>query len=652
MVGLTADLARARAASRGPVETAILALAAAGRDDEAEKQASEALARWPESEAARRVLRAAAERRRRAEAARFMAEAEAAAATGDTEGALAALARAAGVALAPDREAIERRVREVEAAARSRREAARVEEVRRLLHAADPREGLLAYLELPEPLRASVRAGDAGEPVRWLELTARGAARGRVEAVLALARARELVGADAARALAVLAPHAGTLDRVPEARRVTQAAEARLEARRLVRAMEIIAAAQAAFAAGRAEEAGRRLDDPALRDLPEAERCLVESLRESIARIVARERRETEVSRLRQGGHLLDARDLAAELAASAEGEEQARWEGERRALQQAIQEAFRVEVHEPAEPLDGGFAPFPRFAFWDTVSWLTADGRSLVLAEGIGLRVVINVVERAGLVVRTAVLVRTPEPVDKPWVEVIGRTLWLVSRSGAVLALSLDGWEVLVFRAAPERSAQDLAPVPALPSGRAGPRFVWMKTGHPDGPGEPMGVFALQDHRPPRLLPGVTHAVALRGMPEARVASLVGDAIVLYEDRGVPLPGGRGEALGGKALGVALRPDGEGLVALVEIARGEQRDLAWVDVPFHGAPRAPQIIEDAVPAGTGRIHSGRDPGVVVITLWNRQGRQSSPSPRCRRRTPRRRGSPRSGASPTRPRGW
>ncbi len=112
-----------------------------------------------------------------------------------------------------------------------------------------------------------------------------------------------------------------------------------------------------------------------------------------------------------------------------------------------------------------------------------------------------------------------------------------------------------------------------------------------------------------------------LHGAPEPRVVSLLGDTIILYEERGVPAPEGRLVAPGGKVCDVAMRPDGEGVVALVEIARsgGDRSALAWVDVPFHGAPRPPQVIEGANPEGA-MISRARDAGLVVASVFNYDG--------------------------------
>jgi hypothetical protein len=262
IVSLTDEIGRLRAAARGPAEEELARIVAAGHDDEAEQKAALVLARWPESEAARRVIRAAEERRRKAEADRLAAEAEAALAAGDAAEARARLTHALASVRGPEREALERRARAIDAASRAARDTLAVDRVARLLGAADLREGLVAYLTLDEALRARVRevAKDHGaEAVAWLDLTGRGAPQARVEAVLALGRARsELAAGDAKAALATLEPQKAALERVPEAKQIAREARASLEALRMAHAQEARLAAKAALAAGAPAEALRR----------------------------------------------------------------------------------------------------------------------------------------------------------------------------------------------------------------------------------------------------------------------------------------------------------------------------------------------------------------------------------------------------------
>ncbi len=226
-------------------------------------------------------------------------------------------------------EGIARRAREIEAELRARQEAERIEQVQRKLCASDPREGMLAYLELDEVHRAGLREGKPGDRLRWLDLS-RGTPRARVEAVLAFEHARERVAVDPDVGRALLAPHLAALERVPEARRLVREAEDRIHERRIARARDALRGASSALAAGRAEAALAAIDE-AMRDLPDSEWATAEALRAEALRIIAGERRATEVARLRRDERFFEARDLAATLASEAEGEARARWEAERR---------------------------------------------------------------------------------------------------------------------------------------------------------------------------------------------------------------------------------------------------------------------------------------------------------------------------------
>jgi hypothetical protein len=448
--------------------------------------------------------------------------------------------------------------------------------------------------------------------------------------VVALERACERVEPDPEAARALVAPHLGTLERVPEARRIFGEAGVRMAERRAAQARAAVQTACVALTGGRAEEALGLLDDATLRDLPETERGPAERLRAEAARMAARQRRAGEVGRLREAGRLFEARDLSATLAAEAEGEERARWEAERREIQAAIQRAFRVEVDEEPRPFDGGADPLPRLWFDSTVRWLTADGRAFVLVETLGPRVVVNVVEREGLVVRAAVLLRAPAPFPCWWFEVIGRTLWLVSERGAVLALSLDTWDVELFRPSldpvPGGRLAYLPLLPSVPWTESGsaprPRFLWVLVESADGRDPDIRVYDLADRRPPRVLPSMLHAMPLPGMPEPRVASLLDDAVVLYEERGTPAPEGSLAVPGKKVLGVTPRPDGRGITALVETAGpgGDERGgIGWVEVPFQGGAATLHPIEGAI-ADHEVLGRAAEAGAVIASFFTREG--------------------------------
>jgi O-antigen/teichoic acid export membrane protein/tetratricopeptide (TPR) repeat protein len=255
------EIARARALLREPLEEEIGRLIVAGRDDEAERNAAEVLARWPESEAARRALRAIEERRRRAEVERLAAEAEVALARGETAEALSLFGRALlSAGRGPEREAIGRRVHAIEEAERERRASESVERACRLLDddETDPRDGFVAYLELTEALRERVRARSPREELGVLDLIAeeRATDHAKVEAVIGLGRVGMLAQSDPEAALAALEPHGALLGRVPLFRRIARDAALSRERR----------AAELRAEEARAEEARTLADKVSRRD--------------------------------------------------------------------------------------------------------------------------------------------------------------------------------------------------------------------------------------------------------------------------------------------------------------------------------------------------------------------------------------------------
>jgi hypothetical protein len=616
LAGLAAEIARARAAERGPIEAQLGVLVAAGRDAEAEQLAGEALARWPESEAARRALRAVEERRRRADAERLAAEAEAALATGDTAAAQARLARALAVVRGPEREALERQVRAIESAERASREARAVERVAGLLAAADPREGLLAYLDLDEALRE--RAQMSQDVVRWLDLTARGAPHARVDAVLALSRARaHLARGETEAALTTLGPHLATLDRVPEAKRVVREAEAGAAARRAARAREAVAAARAALARGAAAEALRRLDEATLRGAPEPDREAVVALRAEAAAAAARADRISMLGHLRAAGKLFEARRVAEELAANADDPERARWQAERRSLQAAIQGEMRVEVDEERSPIDDTSALSPLISRWDATRWLSADGRSLVMAESYDRWILVHVYDLVDRIVRARVVLEAPERTGNVSLDVTGDTVWLLAGRGVLVALSMTTWEVKLHRPSAEVLPPDTTTasnVFPLSEGSAVPRFLWV---------EPFAarishrarVIDLEQRRLGREVPEASRVTDLAGAREPRVVCFRDAALVLYEPGGAAAPGGRVEVPGTTPVGVAVHPDGRGLVVLVRTdpAPDQGRQYAWVVVPEGGPPGPLHLIEGADAECPALIARSGDAAIVAV---------------------------------------
>jgi hypothetical protein len=606
---LAAEIARARAAARGPAEAELAALVDAERDDQAEQKAREMLARWPESEPARRAQRTLEERRRRREVERLAAEGDAALAAGDAGLSCARLRQALAAVRGPERGDIEKRLRRAEGVERALREAARVADVERRLGAGEAREGLLAYLDLDEALRPRVAPGAFAEVLAWLQLVGRGAPRAQVDAALALAEARRRVDADPEAAAALLGPHAALLDRVPEARRVAREAEARGDGLRAARALGELSAARAAWAAGDAAEALRRLDEATVRALAPGDRAEAAALRAEVERHREVERLGAAALGLRATKRLFEARAAAEEAARAAQGEARARWEAERRAIQDEIQRAFRVEVDETPVPINEGGAPLPRNKDGETPRWLIEDGSAVVLADEQAGWFRVRVANVGGAEARVTVMLRAPESFERAWAEVRGRTLWLIGTRGALLALSLDGWDVLLFRRGREVVPDGAEAVGALLAAYPEePPHVWLAMG------SHARVIDVNGRRA-REIPDV---VALRPMASMAVvmARRHDELTVSYAPRGTKMGGPIASS-----EGFVTHPDGARMVALFRARDADGAfSLAWMASLPGDMPDEPQIIAGADGLRPAGMVSAREPHLVVIFFWTRAG--------------------------------
>jgi hypothetical protein len=627
IAGLATEVARARAAEREPIEAALRELVAAEKDDEAEKKAAEVLARWPESEAARRALRVVEDHRRRAQTERLVAEADAAFAAGDTAAACAQLAQALAAARGPEREALERRVRQIEAAEHAGRRVAAVDRVRGLLSAADPRAGLLAYLELEdEELRDKIRTYAGSEHVLLLDAVGRGAPQARVDAVLALRKARaEVTSGEGEAALATLAPHLSLLDRVPELKPIAREAETRAAARRAARTGEDVASARAALAAGDAASALLRLDPQALRHLPEPEREAAAALRAEATALVARAEKIAKLGQLRAAGKLFEARRIAEELAADAGAEDRALWLAERRSIQEVIQRDFCVTVDDRPTPIDDRSVVMGTVTMWDAQRWIAADGRTMVMAQSIGRWLFLHVIDVMDRTVRARVSLRTPSDAGSPSVHVTDDVVWLLAYGGELLALSLDTWEVKLHRTSAEVVPPDTnVASSAFPLGDGGaPRFLWVAPFTKEWT-YAARVIDLEQRRLGREVAPAERVADLPGAREPRILSFRTEALVLYEENGTAVSGGRIEVPGATPAGAALHPDGRSLVLLVQ-ARSAQSPwaYAWTLVPFGGPPGPLHPIEDALACSPAGISRAGEAGLLAIQF------HTSPSERA-----------------------
>jgi tetratricopeptide (TPR) repeat protein len=385
---LSDGIAAARAVERAPREARLAALLSAGRDPEALAEAEGILARWPESEPARRALRQLEERQREGAGRRHLSQGEEALARGEAAVALEHLQRALGSPLpAPDRQRALGRVREAEALAHEQAVRAEVDQVVAQLGDADRARALAAYVELEKEARAAVRARVPGLPaLAWMEAipSARpgGRVRVAVEAVLALSRASSLVEKDTAAAAALLAPHERVLEDVPLFRSITERARVAAAAERSRRATAELREAEEALSGARLDRARALLDHVDLRALSESARAAAAKLEADLAVAEQRRAEERRFDQLRAAGAFRAARAAALAMAARDDGAERTRWTAEAAAIAEGARRSFAIQVEE----LSGGpellHNPNISRVARDASAWVADGGRELVLCN------------------------------------------------------------------------------------------------------------------------------------------------------------------------------------------------------------------------------------------------------------------------------
>jgi hypothetical protein len=378
------------------------------------------------------------------------------------------------------------------------------------------------------------------------------------------------------------------------------------------------------------------------RDLGDEDHAEAEALRAQAARILTHDKRVADVGRLRRTGHLFEARALAGELLAEAPLEERPRWEQERQAIQEEIQRAFRVEIDREPFPFGEGASPDATQTTMEASVWLTEDGRTLVLAEAQRDRVWVQLVDVDSRMVRVQMALRTPEPMKSVVFHVLGSTAWLTSTRGCVLAIDVERFTVELFRPAREMvpPGHHVGGVAiAADRGAAGPRYYWIQPADKDGYACPVQVVDLETRRVVREIPEVIRLAALPGMREARIACFKPAGLVLHEERGVPVPGGRFPRQDVAVVHATVHPSGEGLVVAGQIAptpwhverhpapgsrrkkspessgTAEPSVTVLVDLSAAGPARAQWIIDDMGDGSVLGLASSRDTGLLGVLL-------------------------------------
>jgi hypothetical protein len=449
---LVAQVARRYA----PLEAHALEAYEAGHVDDAEQQAHDVLARWPDSHAARSLLGHIEAQRKQSRVDALLARADSAMAARDFALAAGLLreARALDVTSEERRASIAARLEQVAAAAREQAAHAQVSEVVALFAQERLEEGLFAYLGLDGAQRAEVRHTHSTAMLAWLEdmgaPPAGARAKAAVQAVLALARAcAALAQDDGHMAEAEIAAHEKMLQKVPAWRAVQKEAAEAITRSERARAQEGIARAAALLDTGGDSAQARALADaidPCR--LAEPARAALEALRARLAYAESRAAIEARIERALARGDLLDARDVAdAGLAmAIALPDERAAWQRRRDDLNARLRRAWCIQVC----PGDGrpildrlGVDPYAL----GHGAPITPDGAHFILAVSLRCWLFLRMISTRDMRVTQYVLMRTPAPLLLDTITVLDDELTLTGKQGKILRLKRDTWDVIAWR-------------------------------------------------------------------------------------------------------------------------------------------------------------------------------------------------------------
>jgi hypothetical protein len=643
---LEGALAARRAQERLPLEAALTGLLEGGHVDDAEPRARALLARFPDSEVARRVLRTLEEVRKATQTRQLLADAEEAAARAELTLALSLLGQALaagprGEQLAP----IQARVEEIKATLRDRAEHAEVEKAIALLGDRDRLPGLLAYLALTDPQRSRVRARVALPHFAWLsEIGSSERPRAAALAVIALERAGSLVAEAPQAALERLDEHERTLRSVGHRAEIELEARARLGTLRRETAARRIEEARVCFEEGALERAEALLAPELLGDLDEKNRARCEQLRARIAPVLERRLLVATFEKRRREGALLSARDAADALLAREGEPERERWAAIQGELGAEIRKAFRLRVDATPRPVRSlrhidleNVSGVPRL--------LRPGGRVAPFVQTSGRWVFVRVIDLASRIEQARILLSTPAPLELLGTQVDGDRLVVVGTLGAVLELDLTDGNILGWyeSAAPERREptpdrdtmhgdvdlsaheeviDDAVLVP-------GTRLLWRVVQNARARRRSVHIVDLARRRIVRELGGSTGRVFLALLVERKeplmvVVSYDDETLVFHDRRGAPLRDGK-LAIAAIPWGIVVAPRGEQIVIFTG---GRKNKKGGTDTSLRWCTYTPGV--GASPEQTVEGVGGRDFVAVadrasgLIHLWNRTSADDS----------------------------
>jgi superfamily II DNA or RNA helicase len=619
---LAREVARAREEARRPLDAEVARALGEGAIDEARRLAEGVLARFPESEIARRAVRVAADQQRAREAERLVDEAADGLARADVDGASDRLRRArATLAASPGSESLSARIDGLEADARERALGAKVDVIVRRLAEPDLRPGLLLYASLhQEDVRRRVREASGLPLLDGLErlLGRRSEPQAAVGAVLALAGATAMAEQQPEAALAKLAPHARALAGLAEVSSLENRLRERILDDRRRRLAELLVTARAALDGGDAQRALQTLAKADLRDLGAAERDNVEALGARARTLLDERQLEASYERLLRTGDPLGAREVAEQLLGRAAEAVRERRQAQVTAATAEARRAFGVWASVVDEGAGGAAsargapttielgAPVSISDYRDEpLQWLDLEARSLAVVECCDRWVFVCLADLASGRVRARAVVRVPEPLDYPVVHV-SRTgaLVIAGCSGAVLELSLATWNPMLWRA----SSEIAPPGEVVDHIIVAPetRLAWVDSRPTEGSGHTR-VVDLERRRVVRVVSKGWWFEPIVGPGETRVVCVHDNRddtqLSVHDPRGAVIEGGRID-LPADVRAATVHPSGRGLFVLVGNEEGEEEEedketFGYVEVDPAGRSSPPVWLRGTNPSNS-----------------------------------------------------
>jgi len=444
---LRAELATARANQRAPQERELARLLEQGDYDQTESAALRLLAQWPESRVARKALNHARQVRQRQLADGLRARAEESLRSGAYAQAADLLRRARE--LGDGSPELEAQLAAAEQQAREDSERNQLVEVLKLIREPDRTNGLLAYFQLDDSLRARLRAEwrfvllDRMEEIRGFGPSVK--AQAAVDAVLALESAANWVeNGHPQEALSILDAQDKILGRVTDARILRERARDLLLEHKRIELINTIGRANDALDRGDYRDALQLLERADLSLLSESERERADGLVQNAQAIAHYEQQVEQYQQYLKQPDILAARDCAARLVEIASAEQRPQWIEAQARLAREVRALWGVRViRECAERIDLRDIHLGKWQDRASLS-LTRDGRQMVAIDTRGIWLFIRFIDIASHSVTSAVILKTPKPLGRYAISTVkDNTVW-ISGEGKLLAISLHSWEVL----------------------------------------------------------------------------------------------------------------------------------------------------------------------------------------------------------------